>query len=148
MGILNSLLGFPGGSDGKESACNSGYPGSIPGSERSPGEGNDNPLQYSCPENPMDRGAWWVIAHGITTSQIMTKRLNNKNFLSPPKIRKFLWKTAVLGLGLSPGTRRWCSKTHHSELLPAWTTPWQPKDRGAWWATVYGVTKSWRGCSD
>ena len=49
---------FPGGSDGKESACNVGGLGSIPGSERSPGEGNNNPLQYSCLENPMDGGAW------------------------------------------------------------------------------------------
>ncbi len=47
-----------GDSDGKESACNAGDPGSIPGSGRSPGEGNGNPLQYSCLENPMDRGAW------------------------------------------------------------------------------------------
>ena len=49
--------GFPGGSNGKESACNAGDPGSIPGSGRSPGEGNGNPLQYSCLGNPMDRGA-------------------------------------------------------------------------------------------
>ena len=49
--------GFPGGSEGKASACNAGDLGSIPGSERSPGEGNGNPLQYSCLENPMDRGA-------------------------------------------------------------------------------------------
>ena len=49
--------GFPGGSDGKESACNAGDPGSIPGSGRSPGEENDNPLQYSHLENSMDRGA-------------------------------------------------------------------------------------------
>ena len=49
---------FPGGSDGKVSAYNAGYPGSNPGSGRSPGEGNGNPLQYSCLENPMDRGAW------------------------------------------------------------------------------------------
>ena len=49
---------FPGGSDGKVSAYNAGYLGSIPGSGRSPGEGNGNPLQYSCLENPMDRGAW------------------------------------------------------------------------------------------
>ena len=49
--------GFPGGSDSKESACNVEDPGSIPGSGRSPGEGNGNPLQYSCWENPMDRGA-------------------------------------------------------------------------------------------
>ena len=51
-------MGFPGGSDGKESAYNSGDLGSIPGLERSPGEGNGNPLQYSCLENPMDVGAW------------------------------------------------------------------------------------------
>ena len=49
---------FPGGSDGKASAYNVGDPGSIPGSGRSPGEGNGNPLQYSCLENPMDGGAW------------------------------------------------------------------------------------------
>ena len=49
---------FPGGSDGKASACNVGDLGSIPGLGRSPGEGNGNPLQYSCLENPMDRGAW------------------------------------------------------------------------------------------
>ena len=52
------LLAFPGGSDGKASACNAGDPGSIPGSERSPEEGNGNPLQHSCLENPMDGGAW------------------------------------------------------------------------------------------
>ena len=51
-------LGFPGGSDGKASAPNAGDPGSIPGSGRSSGEGNGNPLQYSCLENPMDGGAW------------------------------------------------------------------------------------------
>ena len=49
--ILSTNLGFPGGSDSEESACNAGDPGSIPGSGRSPGEGNDNPLQYSCLEN-------------------------------------------------------------------------------------------------
>ena len=51
-------MGFPGGSDGKASVCNAGDLGSIPGLGRSPVEGNVNPLQYSCPENPMDRGAW------------------------------------------------------------------------------------------
>ena len=50
--------GFPGGSEVKASACNAGDPGSIPGSGRSPGEGNGNPLQYSCLENPMEEGAW------------------------------------------------------------------------------------------
>ena len=53
------FLGFPGGSDNKGSSCNTGDPGRIPGLGRSPEEGNGNPLQYSCLENSMDRGAWW-----------------------------------------------------------------------------------------
>ena len=55
--------GFPGGSEGKASACNAGDLGSIPESGRSPGEGNDYPLQFSCLENPMDRGAWRATIH-------------------------------------------------------------------------------------
>ena len=62
-------LGFPGGSEVKVSACNAGDLGSIPRSERSPGEGNGNPLQYSCLENPMDGGAWWATVHRVTKSQ-------------------------------------------------------------------------------
>ena len=54
---------FPGGSEGKASACNVGDLGLIPGSGRHPGEGNGNPLQYSCLENPMDREAWWATVH-------------------------------------------------------------------------------------
>ena len=60
---------FPGGSDSKASAYNAGDLGSIPGSGRSPREGNGNPLQYSCWENPMDGGAWWVTVHGVSKSQ-------------------------------------------------------------------------------
>ena len=56
--MLDFSRGFPGGSDGKASVCSAGDPGSIPGLERSPGEGNGNTLQYYCLENPMDRGAW------------------------------------------------------------------------------------------
>ena len=56
--IYIPVFGFPGGRDGIASACNVGDLGSIPGSGRFPGEGNGNPLRYSCPENPMDRGAW------------------------------------------------------------------------------------------
>jgi len=70
----SSFLGFPGGSDGKESACNAGDLGSILGSERSPGEGNGCPLQYSCLENSMDRGAWWAIVHGFVESD-MTEQI-------------------------------------------------------------------------
>ena len=58
-------MSFPGGSDSKASACNAGDPGSIPWLGRSPGEGNGNPLQYSCLENFMDRGAWWATVHGV-----------------------------------------------------------------------------------
>ena len=70
------ISGFPWGSAGKESACNIGDPGSIPGSGRSPGEGNDYPLQYfffplqySCLENSMDREAWRATVHGVEKSQ-------------------------------------------------------------------------------
>ena len=60
---------FPGGSEGKASAYNEGDPGSIPGSRRSPGEENGNPLQYSCLENPMDGGACQATVHGVTKIQ-------------------------------------------------------------------------------
>jgi len=62
------VSGFPGGSAGKESACNAGDSASIPGSGRSPGEGNGNPLQDSCLENPMDGGAWSATVHGVAES--------------------------------------------------------------------------------
>ena len=62
-------MGFPGGSDDKESACNEGDLGSIPGSGRSPGEGNGNPLQSSCLENPMDREAWQATVYRATKSR-------------------------------------------------------------------------------
>ena len=63
-------IGLPRWLSGKESLCNAGELGSIPGSVRSPGEGNGNPLQYSCLENPMDRGAWQATVHGVSKSQI------------------------------------------------------------------------------
>ena len=65
MRVLTFLRDFPGGSEGKASVCNAGDPHLIAGSGRSLGEGNDNPLQYSCLGNPMDRGAWQVIIHGV-----------------------------------------------------------------------------------
>ena len=71
--MTNSLyacvyIGFPGGSRGKESACSAGDPCLIPGSGRSLGEGNGNPLQYSYLENFMDRGAWWATIHEVSKS--------------------------------------------------------------------------------
>ena len=65
MATNSSILGFPGGSAGKESACNAEDLGSIPGLGRCPGEGNSYPLQYSGLENSMDRGAWWATVHGV-----------------------------------------------------------------------------------
>ena len=70
-------MGFPGSSAVKVSACNTGDPGSIPGLGRSPGEGNGNPLQYSCLENPMDGGAWWAIVHGVTKRWTWLMQLGN-----------------------------------------------------------------------
>ena len=67
--ILKVILGFPGGSEGKASAYNERDPDSIPGWGRSPGEGNGNPLQYSCLENPMDREVWYATVHGVAKSQ-------------------------------------------------------------------------------
>ena len=70
--------GFPGSSDTKESAYNTGDEGSIPGSGRSPGERNVIPLQYSCLENPMDRGAWWATVYGVTESQTQISDLHKE----------------------------------------------------------------------
>ena len=83
---------FPGGPDGKASVYNAGDPDSVRGSGRSPGEGNGNPLQYSCLENAMDRGAWQATVRGVSTVSDTTWRLNNTTvtvntmmFLSPRK---------------------------------------------------------------
>ena len=68
----------------KESACNAGEPGSTPGSRRSPGEGNGNPLQYSCLENPMDRGAWQATVHGVA-------RVGHDLVTKPPPPPGIMW---------------------------------------------------------
>ena len=77
--VMRTKWGFPHSSVSKESACNTGDPGSIPGSGRSPGEGNGNPLQYSCLENLMGGGAWWATVHGVAKSRT---RLSDFTFLS------------------------------------------------------------------
>ena len=92
------LSSFPGGSEVKVSACNAGDQGSIPGSERSPGEGNGNPLQYSCLENPTDRGTWWATVHRVDCKEsdtiVLTKystldSLEKQNILLFPKYTIF-----------------------------------------------------------
>ena len=68
FGIVGTM-GFPGGSDSKESTCNAGDPGSVPGLGRSPGKRSGNRLQYSCLENPKDGGTWQVSVHGAAKSR-------------------------------------------------------------------------------
>ena len=80
--ITTHLLGIPDGSDSKESICNVGVLGLIPGLGRSPGEGNSNPLQYSCLENPMDRGAWKATVHGGHKELDTTERLTYNHLLN------------------------------------------------------------------
>ena len=72
-------MGFPGGSEVKASASNVGDLASVPGSGRSPGEGNGNTLQYSCLENPMDGGAWWATVHGVTKSRTQLSDFTSLN---------------------------------------------------------------------
>ena len=67
--LFSFLIFANGGSDGKVSTCSAGDPGSIPGLGRSPGEGNGNPLQYSCLENSMDWGAWWATVCGVAKNR-------------------------------------------------------------------------------
>ena len=71
-------MGIAGGSDGKESTCNAGDSGSIPGLGRSPGEGNGSPPQYACLGNPIDRRAWWTTVHGV-------KRVGHDLVTKPPQ---------------------------------------------------------------
>ena len=83
---------FPGGSDGKASVYNAGDPGSIPGLGRSPGEGNGNPLQDYCLENPMNRRAWQATVHGVAKSRIQlrdfTSLIRVKFYQNLPGIKK------------------------------------------------------------
>ena len=72
-------MGFPGGIDDKESACNARDLGSILGLGRSPGEGHSNPLHYSCLENPMDKGAWRDTVHGVAKSRMQVSHKAHKS---------------------------------------------------------------------
>ena len=74
--LICSSLGFPGGSVGKEYTCNESDTGTIPGSRRSLSRRQDNPLQYSCLENPMDRGAWWATVQRVAKSWTQLERLS------------------------------------------------------------------------
>ena len=112
------LLGFPGGSDGKESACNVGDPGLIPGSGRSPGEENANPLHYSCLESSRDRGAsWQATAHRAaesdTTEQLSLTHTHTHTLL----VSSYPWRTHCKSL--SGWLKLW--------LVWLWFNPWSGK---------------------
>ena len=78
--MSNSSVGFPGGSDGKESACSAGDRGLITGWGKAPGKGNGYPLQYSGLENPVDRGAWQATVHRVTKSWTQLKLLSTHTY--------------------------------------------------------------------
>ena len=117
-----SLLGFPGGSDGKVPACSAGDPGSIPGLGRSPGEGNGNPLQDSCLENPMDRGAWQATVYGIARVEcdLVTKPPPASLVAQLAKNPPAMWETWVQSLGWEDPLEK--GMATHSSIL-AWRIP-------------------------
>ena len=130
--ILNTIVicpGVPWWLRCKESACNAGDPGLIPGSGRSPGEGNGNPLWDSCLGNYMDRGAWWAPVHGVTKSQ---RRLSDFHLmLMCPRISQSLCSY------LSPSSSKSISKRWQREepLIQQWL--WFELQTVTWWAVVY-----------
>ena len=111
---LGYIGGFPGGSDGKASACNAGDPGSIPGWGRSLGGGNGNPLQHSCLENPRDGGAWWAAVYGVAQSRtrlsdsaaaagasILVSIVAAAIYVPETALRGSLWSSSWSALGIS-----------------------------------------------
>ena len=86
-----SVLCFPGGTEVKASTCNAGDLGLIPRLGRSPGEGKGNQVHYSCPENPMDRGAWWATVHGVAKSQTLLSDFTFSVLCWIPKLGILWW---------------------------------------------------------
>ena len=161
-------FGFPGGSDGKESACNDGDLGSVSGLGRSPGEGNGNLLQYFCLENLMDRGAWWATLHGVAKSWTWLTEFHFNSFIivsysvvtekamalhSSTLAWKIPWTEEPGGLQSmgsleSDTTERLYFHFSHLRIgewngnLHQCSCLENPRDGGAWWAAVSGVAQS------
>ena len=89
---------YPGGSEGKSSACNVGDSGSIPGSGRSPGGGNGHPLQHSFLENPMDGGAWWTTVHRVTKSQTQLSDFTSLHKCKEKHLRNWILAISLIGV--------------------------------------------------
>ena len=138
--------GFPGGSDGKKSACSVGDLGSIPGLGRSLGGGHGNPLQYSCLENPLDRGAWWATVHRLTKSWTWLSdwaqhRFYNLALPLASQVKNLPANAGDVGdTGLIPGLGRSSGGGLNNPLQYFFLE--NPMDRGAWQAAVHSVAKS------
>ena len=152
------LWGFPGGSVVENLPAKAGDMGLIPGFWRCPGEGDGNPLQYSCLENPRDRGAWWAAVCGVAQSWIWLNRLSMPACIGVENGNPFqysclenprdggAWWAAVYGVAQS---WTWLKRlSMHACIGVGNGNPLQyscmenPRDRGAWWAAVYGVAQS------
>ena len=121
---------LPGGTNGKESACQARGVGSIPGSGRSPGEGNGNPLQYSCLENPTDREAWQVAVHRVTKSWIQLKWLGTHTCTGLVRAAAEL---TPQGHGEVKRFLKWCPSSTHMPRS-AWAAWWHRALSGLWTA--------------
>ena len=137
---------FPGGSDGKASACNAGDPGSVPGLGRSPGEGNGNPLQYSCLENSMDGGACRL--QSMRSQRVGHDWATSLHFTSGGAgVKNLPANSGAIGdVSLIPGSGRSSRKGNGNPVYYSYLG--NPVDRGAWQATVLGVMKSQTQLSD
>ena len=94
---LTKQMSFPGSSEGKVSDCNAGDRGSIPGAGISPGGRNGNPLQYSCLENSMDRGAWWATVHGVAKSWTRLSNFTSFHLTNPVTSKRILLVVQIQG---------------------------------------------------
>ena len=124
--VLKEVTGFPGGSDGKESACNARNLSLLPGFKRSSGKGNGDPLQYSCLENPRDGGAWWASVYGVAQSQTRLKRPSSNSSstsLVAQMVKRLsrMWETRVQSLGREDPLEK--EMAIHSRTI-AWKIPW------------------------
>ena len=148
--LVKLLSGFPGGSEGTASACSAGDLGLIPGLGRSPGEGNGTPLQYSCLENPKNRGAWWATVHGVAKSWTWlsdeAQNTAHTQFL-PLTSQTAQWsKNMPANAGdrgdtnSIPGSGRTPGEGNGNPLQCSCLG--NPMDRGTWWATDHAVAKN------
>ena len=130
-----------GGSEDKVPGCSAGDPGSIPELGRSPGEGNGNPIQYSCLENPKDGGAWQATVHGVAKSLTRLSDFTFTFLLAGFPGGSISKESAcnTRDLGVIPGSGSFLGEGNGNPIQ--YSCLGNPMDIGVWWATVYGVTK-------